>query len=276
MNSQNESNDLHNGLNYWGFDNTSYLGNFFYNIHGKKPDGYQAIFPIVQKDRVSRIKPIGTGFFISTMGMFATARHVLTGDDQSTSNRELIGVLFNVSTNSIEFREIEHIAIHPVADVGIGFLRDNRFVQEGIRVKNPCFELTGKFPKPGEKVAAFGFPRPKSLVKNELIEFAFTYAPIPGIIEEYCEDGAPLLKRPCFRTTMNTAPGSSGGPVAYGDGKVFAIISTGFENINLSYVSPIAEILDLPIPGVRMPTGLIRYDLKVRDLIQLKLVIFDS
>lgn len=50
---------------------------------------------------------------------------------------------------------------------------------------------------------------------------------------------------------MSTAPGSSGGPVAFGDGKVFALISTGVEGQPINYVSPITEILDLPIPGVR-------------------------
>jgi hypothetical protein len=248
---------------------------YFVGKDGSHHDGLDIIFPIVRKNSQTPWEPIGTGFFISTMGMFATARHVLAPNGSNEPFSSLVAIQISRSTKNITIRKIEHISLHPTADVAIGFLQDVSFITEGKRNKNHCFSLTRTFPSPNDKVVAFGFPNPITKKTNKGYEIQFPINPITGVVEEYCQNGAPLLKRHCFRTSMSTSPGTSGGPVASLSGKVFAIISAGIEGQPLNYVLPITEILDLHIPRVRFKDGSNHDDLLVRDLEPLHLLPID-
>jgi S1-C subfamily serine protease len=249
----------------------------FFDGEGARANGLEAIFPIVQRDSEAPWKPIGTGFFISTMGMFATARHVLADRYSSAPYPSLYAIQINPAKREIHVREIAHIALHPTADVAIGFLHDKLFTEQGIRNKNRCFGLTRHVPAIGQKVAAFGYPKPVVSLSDDAFDLTFASCSFAGLLEEVYPQGrdSTLLRRLCFRTSMATAPGASGGPVAFGDGKVFALISSGIEGQPINFVSPITEILDLPIPAVRLADGKVRSDMKVADLERLRLLPID-
>ena len=60
--------------------------------------------------------------------------------------------------------------------------------------------------------------------------------------------------------------GASGGPVVGLSGTVFGVNSTGFENDDVSFVSPISEIMDLRIPQIVMPGSPEPRTVTVREL----------
>jgi hypothetical protein len=76
-----------------------------------------------------------------------------------------------------------------------------------------------------------------------------------GVLIEHHPHGRDkvVLPGPCFRTSMVIHGGASGGPVIGGDGTVFAVNSTGFDDDEISYVSCISEVLDLAITDVALP-----------------------
>lgn len=58
---------------------------------------------------------------------------------------------------------------------------------------------------------------------------------------------------PCDETSMVLHGGASGGPVVGKAGNVFAVNSTGFDDDDISYLSPINEVLRLPLPNLKLP-----------------------
>jgi S1-C subfamily serine protease len=75
---------------------------------------------------------------------------------------------------------------------------------------------------------------------------------------------------------MALASGASGGPVAFGEGAVFGVNSTGFDGSALSYISPVSAILDLSIGNIRFADGTIRENVKVSELVDRGLVVFSA
>ena len=136
---------------------------------GNAADGLEGIFPIVHLDDAYPYKPIGTGFFISTNGLFATAKHVLVNQNGSLLN-SLAGIYIVRRQNRITIREIIKVALHPIADVAIGFLIDIPFLEKGIQTVNMCFMLTDRIPEIGEKIGTFAYPKPKYAQNDEGFE----------------------------------------------------------------------------------------------------------
>jgi len=247
----------------------------FRDQYGNPADGTAAFFPIIHMSEQGPWLPIGTGFFISNNGLFATAKHVVV-DHHGKVTGDLAGVQLIRSDNRVIVREVVKVAVHPRADVAIGFLFDREFAAGRDQTINKCFRLTGQVPPIGSKVATMAFPKSQLTTESEAFSIQFTTSGLTGTIEEYHPDGrdSVLLPGRCFRTSMDIAAGASGGPVAFGDGGVFGINSTGMEGAPVGYVFSIEDILSLDAGRVRLPGGEIRNQITVRELAELGLVIF--
>jgi hypothetical protein len=180
--------------------------------------------------------------------------------------------------NKIEIREINHISLHPKSDVAIGFLYDKVYSEKRIRNRNKCFTLTQEIPTIGSKVVSYGFPKPIKISLDESGIIKYTAEMFAGVLEEIYPEGRDkvMLREMCFRTSIISAPGSSGSPVAFGDGKIFGIISTGYQDQPINFVSPITDILSLPVPSVKLPNGEITTSLLLQDLIQYNIISIDA
>jgi Trypsin-like peptidase domain len=249
-------------------------GGFFDGLDRDR-NPWEAIFPIVQMLSEVKWRPVGTGFFISTNGLFATARHVVI-DSTGSPLPDLFGLQLPADLSRGTLREIKKLELHSRADVAIGFLFDKPYAESGSQTTNPLFTLTAATPSPGDRILSFAYPNSSSEDVDDGTKLLLTGNAMDGAFEEAHPDGrdSVLLPGPCFRTSMHLAPGSSGGPVAFGDGGVFGVNSTGFDGSDVSYISPTSSLLDLTVRNIRLLDGTIRDRISVAELADLGLVRF--
>jgi S1-C subfamily serine protease len=239
-------------------------------------DGTAGFFPIIHKREGAPWIPIATGFFISQNGLFATAKHVVVDRDGQII-RSLAGVQLLRGDNRVIVRDVKKIVVHPRADVAVGFLFDREFAENRTQTVNKCFELTRSVPEVGSKVVTFAFPQSELRTAGEAFHLKFSTAVSKGVLEVFYPEGRDSVVLPgrCFQTSMNILAGASGGPVAFGDGRVFGINSTGMEGVPVGFVSSVNDLLDLEVRAIRLPDGVIREritlsELAERDLIRVR------
>ena len=152
---------------------------------------------------------------------------------------------------------------------------DREFAVGRGQTVNKCFALSRDLPAVGSNVVTMAFPKSQLTEDQGAFSLKFSTSAVSGTIEEYYPDRRDSVMLPgrCFRTSMDIAAGASGGPVAYGDGWVFGINSTGMEGAPVGFVSSVEDILDLDVGRIRLPSGEIREQGTIRDLAGLGLVI---
>jgi hypothetical protein len=132
---------------------------------------------------------------------------------------------------------------------------------------NKVLTLAAKPPRMGSTVCTYAYP--KTVIepgKPQVVRFEPGF--FDGVLLEHLPNGRDkvILPGPCFRTSIVTHGGASGGPVVDANGTVFAINSTGFEDDAVSYVACISQVLDLAITGIALPGDPAPRTVTVREL----------
>ena len=241
---------------------------------------FEMVFPILKQKSKNRWVFKGTGFFITTNGLFVTAKHVL--EDVLDKNREPqypIAVFQILSNKNVIIRPIIQFSTHGQADVGIGLAQQILNNDPNIPILNKIGILTTEFPLIGDRVVTLAYPRSKVITHEDGQSFIFMPNFYDGIVHEYCKKGRDkAIPTPCFRTSINIHFGASGGPVFGPDGKIFGINTSGFnveKGDSISYVTRINEILLLPINNVLLPGKKKSTSTNVWELARLGKVIFE-
>ena len=216
------------------------------------------IFPIVRYDVEGKMHLLGTGFFISTTGLFVTARHVLMDTfDAQGRQRYAIGMVQFLSENIYLPRPVLRCAPHPIADVAVGVAAPMKRNKDGEPLTNPIFTLTLVPPGGEARIMTFAYPKHTNVIDGDVqvINFCPTY--YDGEIKEYFPKGRDrvLLPAPCYRTSILIHGGASGGPVFSRSGCVFGVNSTGVDGTDISFVSRINEIFDLTVDDAVIGEG---------------------
>jgi Trypsin-like peptidase domain len=231
----------------------------FLTGNGDPIDPSLAIFPIVRYDAEHKLHLLGTGFFISTTGLFVTARHVLMATfDQKGRQQYPIGIVQFFSGGVYLQRPILRCAPHPTADVAVGVAAPMKRTRDGEPLTNPILTLTLAPPDLNARVMTFAYPKHVNVTLSGGVQIVHVGpAYYDGDISEYFPAGHDrlLLSAPCYQTSMIIHSGASGGPVFSRTGAVFGVNSTGIDGTDISFVSRINEIFELAIDDVDMGDG---------------------
>jgi hypothetical protein len=242
---------------------------------GNRADLTKAIFPILKKDKYGDFYLIGTGFFFTDNGIFVTAKHVLLDviDENGGQTHSIFLVQF--LEEGYLYRPILRCTSHEVADITVGISAPMNHNRSSLPLKNKLLELTPNIPSIGQTIITYAYPA--TVIKHgETQEFHFYAKGYDGEIQENHPNGRDktFLPGPCVRTSMYVHGGASGGPVFDSSGKVFAVNSTGFEDDNVSHITPIHTIENLWLEDVNIPsnsTGKVR----VQEIIDNSFISYD-
>ncbi|MGA3373155.1 MAG: hypothetical protein ABSC48_15485 [Terracidiphilus sp.] len=158
---------------------------------GNHVDANRVIFPIIRYTPDNQIDLLGTGFFISTNGLFVTARHVLQApfDRRTGSQIFPIAIVQFYESGSYLIRPVLRCAFHPVADLTVGVAAPMKRNSDGASLANPILALTTVPADPHSHVFTFAYPRYES-VRHENIQILNVIpAYYDGEIIEYLPNG---------------------------------------------------------------------------------------
>jgi hypothetical protein len=248
----------------------------FISGEGKLVNGQEVIFPIMHvRQHPPEVACIGTGFFITTSGVFATAAHVLRaaiGKDEEPD-----GALFTIQfvpPDKFLRRSILKCTLHGSADVAVGAL-ETLFLDRA-PLRNKTAVLTTATPQKGERIATWAYPGVATKYAPAAQErFRASLKIVPkvnvGEVLNECRAGrdAVMLPGPCYETNLALEGGSSGGPVFNGAGQVFAVNSTGYEGTDIAFISHIQSIGGLPIADYQTGDGVVHPNITIHELIQM-------
>ncbi len=238
--------------------------------NGNDVDPKEAIFPILKHEEDGSVKMLGTGFFVTTLGFFISAKHVL--EDVLDSKGNVKGGLSIIQfCDNLKFchRPVMACSIHGAADVAIGICAPMKHKITGEPLFNKVLTLSISSPRIGENVWTYAYPG-TTVSQLENLEIKYHAKFYAGMVEEYYPKGRDrvILPYPCYRTSIVLHGGSSGGPVFGENKKVFGVNSTDFEgDMDISYISRIQDSLDLRIKDVLMPEDNEPSEICLRDLI---------
>lgn len=227
----------------------------FKDNHGNEVSPLDPIFPILTGNpNTHEFFFVGTGFFISPILGFITAKHVMYDEDNNPLNP-----FFAIQTiGGVEHivRFLNHFDPHPSADIGIGMLQDITMIG-GDTVRNQTLAtpliLSKSKLKVGDEVKTFAYPKSKVIVEKggQYGEFFGRWE--SGAITEYLPDGrdATFLPTECYRSNALILGGASGGPVLHGN-VVVGVNSTGYDLHDpdaepISYITPIWKVFDIEV-----------------------------
>jgi Trypsin-like peptidase domain len=238
---------------------------------GEEANFDQSIFPIIWSDDRGHFHLLGTGFYITTNGLFVTARHVLMDPlDSKEKQKYPIGILQFMPDDTYYVRPILRFARHETADVALGAAAPMTHNKDGTPLTNRVLTLTTNGLESWARVVTYAYPKHLSIVVDgaQTIHFKPTY--YDGNVVTFFPNGRDrvMLPGPCYQTTMIVHGGASGGPVFGKSGSVFGVNSTGYDDTDISFVSRIYEIFDLTIDGIVMTPGTAPCSVSVKEMAQ--------
>ena len=240
---------------------------------GVEVEPQTVIFPILKEIGNNQHQMIGTGFFVTKIGHFVTAKHVIEDvyDIKSKIQHNPIHAVHFVEGSKVLVRHITAISSHNSSDIVVGKM-DYHVVdatEEPLFNKTPVFSLTP--PPINSAVVTFAYPKTdKVLTKGNAGKISAGY--YHGKMLEHSESmrDSVMVSWPHYITSIDLNGGASGGPVFDCYGRVIAINGVGGLD-GLSYMARVAELLDLRVPEFPME-GAHPEGPTVKELINLKVI----
>jgi len=219
-------------------------------------DGRLAIFAIVTRPTPTSQRLLGTGFYQTHKGGFATAAHVALEAQQLISAcPDAVGISHTLPDGRTLFRPIWKFFIHPTADVAFGIPRHeiiNDRTGEAFPIK--LLSLNSTPPDPRAPISTWAYPLHRVLEEEtagQLLQLQPDF--YNGTLEELFSERGPSVKLipPYYRTSIHLHGGSSGGPVFNFDGEVFGIASCSYEGAeDIAFVTPAGALLEIQVPEI--------------------------
>ncbi len=212
------------------------------------------VFPILKEIGEGRNQMVGTGFFITKIGHFVTAKHVIEDIYNIQTRKQLnpIHAVHFVEGSKVLVRHITAISSHNTSDIVIGKMDYHVVNSTGTPLFNkvPIFSTTP--PPVGTPVVTFAFPETdKIFSKGDLGAFRAGYYHGNFVGHSESKRDSVMVSWPHYTTSIDIKAGASGGPVFDHVGRVIGINCVGGIG-GVSYMARVKELLDLRVPEFPM------------------------
>lgn len=221
------------------------------------------VVPILKQVGDHQLKVVGTGFFLTRYGLFATARHVL--DDLADYDAKTMATSFVLQddpSGALLLRRIVGISVSNTADVGVGQAENGVGGPGDLGPPNLRGPLSLVRPTVGEALKSYAYP------ENALLDFNDLDNP-PTLRGDYVDgkflsqiDSAsrPFIPYAHYETSLEIRSGASGCPIFNSTGRIVGIACRGWDfrggahaGDNLSSVLPVTQLLPLELGCLRIP-----------------------
>ena len=202
------------------------------------------------KRHADKTELIGTGFFISEFGHFATAKHVLFNKDGVTPEEGLHALHFvegDAENEKVLVREINRISFSKSSDLALGAMdfRIKNDTGELLRNYRPTFNLDP--PPNGVKVFTYAYPNSSRYFddsKAGKIVANFHTGELIGY-SETARDSV-MITWPHYEMSIEGGGRTSGSPIFDDAGKVIGVYSV--DGAGRSYACRAKDLLPLRVP----------------------------
>lgn len=242
-------------------------------LDGQPFEPHTAIFPILRDECNGTNKLVGTGFFLTRLGHFVTAKHVIFDaiDPDSMVQHSTLHALHFVRGAEALVRHITKVSFHPYADVAVGKMDYHVNDADGTPLLNAVPRFTTEAPRIESRVVTYAYPQSSIRFSKGHGTFQVGFYEGAFLAERESARDRVMVSWPHFETTIPLLGRASGGPAFDEHGRVFGINCVS--GIGPSYLGRIREILALRVPdfpGSNNPEGP-----TVQELAARRQIIFD-
>jgi hypothetical protein len=198
---------------------------------GPLPNPVGHTFPLLTHDLSGRWCLVGTGFYISSDGLFITARHVIRDvlrDGRQISPLVILHPRSNTGLfgpSEVLYRPITQCWLGERADVALGVAASATHTGTGEALQHWCWPLSWATPAVRARVATYAFPRHH--LSDDGRVFHFHPELYPGMVQEVAEyRDKIMIPFPYLSVDCRIHGGASGGPIIVNGGNVVGINCT--------------------------------------------------
>lgn len=121
---------------------------------------HTVIFPILKEIGPNQTRLVGTGFFITKVGHFVTAKHVIQDvlDTSNGTQHGFLHALHFVEDCKCLVRHITHVSVHNSSDLAVGKMDYHVVDATGEPLLNKACRLTTDVPAIGSMVCTYAYP----------------------------------------------------------------------------------------------------------------------
>jgi hypothetical protein len=243
--------------------------------NGATVEPHTSIFPILKETEPNQSRLVGTGFFITMLGHFVTAKHVIQDVIHQITGTQIgyLHALHFVESSQVLVRNITRVCFHNHSDIAVGKMDYHIVNETGKPLTNRIPRFTTEIPRIGSAVGTYAYPESdRVFCQGGGGKFVANYYPGEMLAHSDIARDRNLVAWPHFMTSISLKGGSSGGPVFDDLGRVFGINCVGgIEGI--SYMARVCELLSLTVP--EFPGALDGQEFTVLDLVRRGQIIFD-
>jgi Trypsin-like peptidase domain len=245
---------------------------------GSNVDPHTVIFPILVQEAEGVMRLVGTGFFLTKIGHFITAKHIFEEAFDFERGEQLrpIHALHFVRGSEVLVRSITKVSFTKNNDLAVGRMDYHVHAETGKPVYNRVPRFTLGHPAPGMNVVTYAYPESSRLYRRGDYSSAFRPKYYCGKFVAYRPSGLGLAKWPHFEMELDIKSGASGGPAFDRSGRVFGVNSSGGsgELEGIGRLSCVQALLDLEVydfPHQHQGVG----NYTVLELVRAGSIIFD-
>lgn len=229
--------------------------------HGPLPNPVGHTFPIVTHDRVGRWRLVGTGFYISSHGIFLTAKHVVEEAlTQGRQTRPLVILHLRSRTGlwgpqELLLRPITQCWVGDTADIALGMAMKATNLR-GEVLSHWKWQLSWRIPSVGAKIGTYAFPNYTETSEGERQCLSFTPNAYFGAVQEVAESrDRVLIPFPYMQVDFRIHGAASGGPVFGNEGHVVAVNCSELAPHGPAFVTQIRCLQDAFLDNVLAENG---------------------